>query len=94
MREELLKGLTKEQIEKASKCRSQEELIAIARQEGVELTDEQLAAINGGCVGPVAREGVCPTCGAHVTGEFLETTPGDGKYHFICTSCGHDWFEK
>ena len=48
MREELLKGLTKEQITKASACKSSEELLAYAKSEGVQLTDEQLAAINGG----------------------------------------------
>ena len=42
MREELLKGLSKQQLEKASKCKNEKELLALAREEGVELTEEQL----------------------------------------------------
>ena len=48
MRDELLKGLTEEQIAKVRACKNQEELLALAREEGVELTDEQLAAVSGG----------------------------------------------
>ena len=48
MRNELLKGLTEEQIAKVRACKNQEELLALAREEGVELTDEQLAAVSGG----------------------------------------------
>ena len=48
MREELLKGLNEEQIEKVKACKNQEELMALAEEEGVELTDEQLAAVSGG----------------------------------------------
>ncbi len=51
MKKELLKGLTKEQIEKVKKCKSQEELLALAKEEGVSLTEEQLAAIAGGGCG-------------------------------------------
>ena len=42
------KDLTNEQKEKVRAAKSSEELVAIAREEGVELTDEQLAAISGG----------------------------------------------
>ena len=48
MREELLKGLTVEQIQKVRACKSSEELLALAKEEGIQLTDEQLAAVNGG----------------------------------------------
>ena len=49
MREELLFGLTDEQIHKVYHCKSSMEILALAKEEGVELTQEQLAAINGGC---------------------------------------------
>ena len=49
MREELLKGLTPEQIEKVMACKGQEELLKLAQEEGIELTEEQLQAISGGC---------------------------------------------
>lgn len=42
------KDLTDEQRAKARACTSPEELMALARDEGVELTDEQLEAVSGG----------------------------------------------
>ena len=40
--------LTPEQKEKAKACKTTEELIALARAEGVDLTDEQLERVSGG----------------------------------------------
>ena len=58
MKEELLKGLSEEQIAKLKECKNQEEMLVIAKQEGLELTDEQLEAVpGGGCVSTVT----CPT---------------------------------
>jgi hypothetical protein len=97
MREELLKGLSKQQIEKASKCKNGKELLALAREEGVELTEEQLKSVNGGaCVDAEGKKitKACPQCNAAATGTYVETTPGDGKYHFACLACGYEWFEK
>lgn len=42
------KDLTPELQEKARACKSTEELIALAEQEGYELGDDELAAISGG----------------------------------------------
>ena len=49
MRKDLLKGLSDEQIAKVKACKSPEELLALAKKAGIELSDEQLAAVNGGC---------------------------------------------
>lgn len=40
--------LTPEQQEKAKSCKSTEDLIALAKSEGIELSDEQLESISGG----------------------------------------------
>ena len=48
--------LTPEQQEKARACKSKEELIELAKSEGVDLTDEQLSAVAGGDDG----WGTCP----------------------------------
>ena len=40
--------LTPEQQEKARACTSKDELVELAKSEGVELTDEQLEQISGG----------------------------------------------
>ncbi len=42
------KDLTPEQREKARACKSIEELIALAKQEGYELNDDELEAVAGG----------------------------------------------
>ena len=47
-KEELLKGLTKEQVEKAKNCKNSKELLALSEEEGVELNDEQLEFVSGG----------------------------------------------
>ena len=48
MRQDLLKGLSEEQIAKVRACKNPEDIFSLARHEGVELTDERLAAISGG----------------------------------------------
>ena len=48
LREELFRGLTEQQISKVKSCKNPSEILALAKEEGVDLTDEQLKAINGG----------------------------------------------
>lgn len=89
MKSDLLKGLSKEQIAKAKSCKNAEELTNLAKQEGVELTDEQLAAISGGFCTSELRWS-CPTCGSKDTevwdiydkGTSMETV----RVH--CKKCG------
>ena len=58
MKEELLKGLNAEQISRVKACKNGEELLKLAKAEGVELNDEQLAAVNGGaCSGEEKDKG-------------------------------------
>ena len=82
MREELLKGLTEEQIARLKTCQSQEEILKIAKEEGVELTDEQLSTVSGGhCL----NEFDCPNC----SGSIESGTNCDKDYNYICPHCGH-----
>ena len=46
----ILDNLTDEQKEKAKKCKTMDELMAFAGQEGLELPDEARDNVNGGCV--------------------------------------------
>ena len=39
--------LTPEQMEKARECKTSNDLVELAKNEGIELTDEQLDAISG-----------------------------------------------
>ena len=75
MREELLKGLTEEQIAKVKACKSQEELLALVKQEGIELSDEQLEAVNGGGCSSSDTRKQCPHCGSKNT-ELSPNTKG------------------
>ena len=83
MKEELVKGLTKEQIAKLKACKSSEEVLKAAKEEGIELSDEQLEAVSGGNCSPA---GNCPFCGS----DEVEYSPGcwehgDALYH--CMKC-------
>jgi hypothetical protein len=68
MKKELLEGLTEEQITKVKACKNPEELLALAKQEGIELSDEQLSGISGGCYDSSSVERYeidemqCPEC--------------------------------
>lgn len=42
-------GLTEEQITKANACKGQEEILTAVKEEGIELSAEQLEAVSGGC---------------------------------------------
>ena len=45
-----ISNLTPEQIEKAKACKTPEELLALAKEEGYELSEEELEGIAGGVV--------------------------------------------
>ena len=85
MKEELLKGLSEEQIAKVKACKSQEEMLALAKQEGIELTDEQLEVVSGGSL--LGYESACRKC--NWTDLHVNVMP-----HYIayrCYSCGYEW---
>ena len=42
MKQWLLKGLTEEQIAKVKVCKNTKEMLEVAKEEGIELTGEQL----------------------------------------------------
>ena len=89
MKKELLKGLTEEQIEKVKQCKNSDELLTMAKQEGIQLTDEQLAAISGGCLLVSTPTFTCPKCGSKdVWGVDM------GNYwDCVCKKCKHHWYD-
>ena len=95
MKEELLKGLTNEQIAKVKACKNQEEMLAVAKEENIELSQEQLEAVNGGCgtgTSTYIRQGkcVCPYC--HGTNVYLSFRGGE-HVGYTCYTCNKK-FEK
>ena len=89
IKDNLLKGLTKEQIEKVKSCKSLDELLELAKEEGIELTDEQLSAISGGrCNNP--NKTVCPFCqSTHV--KVLNNQTKQGLTDYYCEDCQGVW---
>lgn len=93
MKEELLKDLTEEQIAKARKCKTNEELIALAKEEDIELNEEQLAAVSGGVCSESTVAVTCPKCGTHFNGEVYRDSSSKNLGKFTCPNCGHTWKE-
>ena len=90
MRDELLKGLTKEQIAKIKRCKDQSELLALAKAEGVELSEEQLEAVNGGGCFSTRK---CPKCGStsYTSEKIYDKGGAPIMEHFVCNKCGEKW---
>lgn len=85
MRKELLEGLTEEQIAKLRECKSVDEILAVAKEEGVELNEEQLAAVSGGgCVREPVR---CPICNSDRVTVVDKSDHDEAE----CHHCGYAW---
>ena len=73
MREDLFKGLSEEQLAKVRACKNKDELLELAKEEGVELTEEQLEGVSGGACTSIRI--TCPWCGSYFavqrSGEFF-----------------------
>ena len=93
MKQDLLKGLTDEQIARVKACKSHEELLALAKEEGMELTDEQLSTITGGCLFS-STDNNCPQCGAGYD-DIMFWSERDAKghetVHYECKKCQCQW---
>ncbi len=88
MRKELLKGLSEEQIKKVEACKNSEEILSLAKAEGVELTNEQLEAVSGGgCIISTAK---CDKCGSKNVKRIRSIERG--KYE--CEECGNVFHRK
>ena len=93
MREELLKGLTDEQIAKIKACKNNDEILSVAKEEGIELTDEQLEAVSGGNCITGER---CPHCNSDQVVTDVWDKWENCEYKGVwqnkrCTSCGYQW---
>ena len=89
MKKELLKGLSDEQIKKAKACKDTSELLRLAKEEGVELSEEQLEVVSGGFCSKTTEP--CPKCGS--TSIKKEHRGNDVHMHtvFICKKCKYEW---
>ena len=83
MKEELLKGLSEEQIAKFKNCSNTEEALVLAKEEGIELTDEQLEAVSGGSC--FSSSLTCPKCGYDGQHNAIDA---NNKTYIYCGKCG------
>ena len=94
MKSDLLEGLTEEQIAKVKACHDNKEIISLAKDEGIELTEEQLEAINGGCSSGTARK--CPKCDSTNVvlspGTKGKTVNGFQVTYYRCKDCGNVFY--
>lgn len=90
MKKDLLNGLTEEQIAKVKSCKNQEELLKTAKEEGIELTEEQLEAVNGG-ICTSTPDFKCPICGSDKVKTVLKENSIAEWYGNTCKNCGHYW---
>ena len=96
MKEDLLKGLTEEQIAKIKACKNQEEMLTLAKEEGVELSDEQLEAVSGGA----CTSERCPKCNSKKIANYWEKYYGDDhvlesmRSYKKCSNCQYEWGEQ
>ncbi len=91
MRKELLEGLTEEQIKKVENCKDSEEILALAKEEGVTLTDEQLEAVSGGgCFDGLPK---CDECGSKKVEHIKDVDrKGDVYGMYKCKKCGNVFY--
>lgn len=92
MKEDLFNGLTKEQIAKARACKNHESLLELAKEEGVELNEDQLKAIAGGgfCSGDK-----CPQCGHDDIALWKDYRNKDHVIiHYMCKKCKYEWSKE
>lgn len=91
MKEDLLTGLSEEQIAKAKACKNSEELLKLAKDEGIELTDEQLASVSGGIFCESTPTFVCPECGSTNVKAYTQSGPARMYWDCTCKNCNHEW---
>ena len=83
MRKELLKGLSEEQIKKVE---------ALAKAEGVQLSDEQLEAVSGGGCFDGFKKRKCPDCGSSDLDVWGSEKVSGHEYTILeCKKCGNKW---
>ena len=74
--------LTQEQRDKIKGCNNPEEILALAKEEGYELSEGELEQISGGWGGPT-----CPQCGS----SDIRTRGEGGFAETYCGACGYFW---
>ena len=78
-------GLSEEKKDLIANCDTAEEVFDLLKQEGVELTDEQLESVAGGHETSWTGSAICPRCGSTHTYRFRVN--GGDKLYSKCYNC-------
>lgn len=79
--------LSAELKKKFEACETPEEVLALVKQEGLELSDEELEGIAGGGIWHDAHSDGCPSCGST---NISYSNVGQWMY-YKCKDCGKEW---
>ena len=85
MKQDLLKGLNAEQISRVKACKNGEDLLKLAKEEGIELSDEQLEAVSGGFCDSSPKIYACPVCKSKAAVHVIQEAANYTRYE--CTNC-------
>lgn len=77
--------LSKKQQEKINACDTPEQVLAFAKEEGIDLSDEQLDQISGGWGGV---SDYCPNCHQR---NYHTTGTGTDHMKYVCNNCSCIW---
>ena len=81
-------GVDEKKIEMADvQDKTPEEILSMAKDEGIELSDEQLEGIAGGGMWDKPGADGCPSCGSH---DISYSNVGQTVW-MTCRNCGHKW---
>lgn len=77
------KDLSPDQREKVEACKNPEEILALAKEEGYELSESELDQVAGG--GWSSYETTCPEC------KKVILVSSSGSQEITCPSCGYSY---
>ena len=99
---------TAEQLKAAKAAKSPDELIAMAKEQGIVLTDDQAEKFFAPPIGELSDEELenvagggcgdsmdhCPRCQSTDYGKRMGRLKDiQCKYHYVCNSCGYEWLD-
>lgn len=79
-------AVSKDLTAKIAECKSPEDVLALAKEEGIELSDSQLEEVSGGWGG----DATCPKCGSQ-NFTLEQPDPHSAYMYRECHDCGHRW---
>ena len=87
-------AISSEVMEKLKACKTAEELVALAKSEGYELSDAELEQMSGGswhCTTHEFDNPICANCGSTDVMITQIYRGGSISYQYECRICGNKW---